>query len=65
VVINSNRLNLLKNSPEYEDYSENYIIEENNKKCHDGEGNKKCGGCSKTSKGTCHSNNCCCAKRIK
>ena len=61
---NDNKEKLLKDSPEYEDYSENYLIEENQNKCTHKELNKNCNcSCSKNSKTNCQSHNCSCPKK--
>ena len=49
---------LLKDSPEYEDYSENYIDYQNENKCDTNNQNKKC--CCKKSN---ENNNSCCINK--
>lgn len=61
---NNDLRGLLKDAPEYEDYSANYLIDEKTKKCTGGDDNRNCGcACSKSSKSECNSKKSCCTKK--
>ena len=63
---NNDVIRLLKDTPEYEDYSENYLREEATNKCPCREGNKGCGcSCGKSSKSECNHDKYCYNKKQK